>query len=69
MEYHKTKDLLRVQRSLGHKQIKSTMVHTPLISLEGDECNSATAETVEEAARLVEAGFEYVCEVSEVKLS
>ena len=39
-----------------------------LLSFKGDEFHSATAETVEEASKLVEAGFEYVCEISGVQL-
>jgi len=30
--------------------------------------NCKTAETVDEAAKLMEAGFEYVCEINGVKL-
>ena len=68
MEYHKTKDILHVQQRLGHKNIKNTWIYTELMSFEGDEYRSATAETVKEASKLVEAGFEYVCEISGVQL-
>ncbi len=61
IEFHKTKNLLHVQQRLGHKNIMNTQIYTHLISFEGDEYHSATAETVEEACKLVEAGFEYVC--------
>jgi hypothetical protein len=33
-----------------------------------DEYHSATAGTIEEAKQLIEAGFEFVCEMQEVKL-
>jgi integrase len=67
-EYHKTKNILHVMQALGHKNIKNTMIYTHLVGFEGDEYNSATAETVEEASKLVEAGFEYICEISGVQL-
>lgn len=68
IEYHKTKDILHVMKVLGHKNIKNTMIYTHLIGFEGDEYHSATAETIEEASKLVEVGFEYVCEISGVQL-
>ena len=68
MEYHKTKDILHVQQRLGHRNIKNTLIYTQLISFEGDEYHSASAETLEEAAKLIEAGFEYVCDIDRVRL-
>ncbi len=68
MEFHKTKNLLHVQQRLGHKNIRNTLIYTHLISFEGDEYHSATAETVEEACKLVDAGFEYVCELNGVQI-
>jgi len=35
---------------------------------ESDQFHSATAKTVEDAQKLIEAGFEYVCEFDEVKI-
>jgi hypothetical protein len=64
MEYHKTKDIIHVQKVLGHRDIKSTMIY---ITLENalfqnvtDEFHVKTAKTVEEACNLVEVGFEHV---------
>ncbi|MDH5690602.1 MAG: tyrosine-type recombinase/integrase [Candidatus Bathyarchaeota archaeon] len=68
MEYHKTKDILRVMKMLGHRNIQTTLIYTQLVSFEGDDFHSATAETVEEAKKLVEAGFEYVCTHSDTML-
>lgn len=72
MEYHKTKDLLYVQRVLGHRCIESTMIY---INLEqavfqntGDEFHVKTAKTVEEACKLVEVGFEYVTTMNDVQI-
>jgi hypothetical protein len=68
MEYAKTKDILHVMRMLGHRNIQNTLLYTQLISFQNDEFFSATAKTVLDAQKLVEAGFEYVCDFSEVKL-
>jgi integrase len=65
MEYHKSKDILRVKGKLGHKSINSTMVYTHLIDFEVEEYTSRVAKNIEEAQKLVEAGFEYVCDYSE----
>lgn len=38
------------------------------ISFESDQIHSATAKTVLDAQKLIEAGFEYVCEFNETKI-
>jgi integrase len=68
MEYHKTRDILHVMNLLGHRNIESTSVYTHLISTEGDEYHSAVAKTVDEARKLLEEGFEYVCQKDDVML-
>ena len=68
MEYAKTKDILHVMRLLGHKSINNTLVYTQLVGFENDEWHSATAQTVEEARKLIEKGFEYVCNHDSVML-
>jgi integrase len=68
MEYAKTKDILHVMKMLGHKNIQNTLLYTQMISFENDEFHSATATTVQDAQKLIEAGFEYVCEFNEVKI-
>ena len=62
MEYHRTKDILYIIRMLGHKDIESTLVYTQLINFESDEYHSAVAQTVDEARKLLEGGFEYICQ-------
>jgi len=64
MEYHKTKDILHVMQVLGHKNIKNTLVHTHL----DDEYVSKVAWNVEEACKLIEAGFDYVTDIEGAKL-
>ncbi len=68
MEYQKTHDILHVMKLLGHRNIDNTLVYTQLIGFESDEYHSAVAETVGETRKLVEDGFEYVCQKDEVML-
>ena len=68
MEYHKTKDLLHVMQFIGHRNSKNTLVYTQLINFENDDYHSPTANTVQEAARLIEAGFEYICTYTDIML-
>lgn len=63
MEYHKTKDILHVMKILGHKNIKNTLIYTQLVDFKDDEYVSKVATTAKEANQLMEAGFEYVCNV------
>jgi integrase len=67
--YHRTKDILLVKQQLGHKKIETTLIYTQLVQFsEEDEFHSATAKTVDEAAKLIEQGFDYICDVDGVKL-
>jgi integrase len=68
VEYAKTKDLLWVAHVLGHKSIKNTMIYTHLCDFKSEEHYSATAKTVDEARKLIESGFQYVCDMKSVKL-
>jgi hypothetical protein len=61
MEYHKTKDILHVKNVLGHKNIKNTLVYTHLIDFRDDEWVSKIARNADDACKLVENGFEFVC--------
>jgi len=68
MEYHQTKDILHVKQLLGHKSINSTLMYTQLVSFKEDEFHSAVAVTVEDAKKLIEGGFEYVCTYNDIML-
>jgi hypothetical protein len=68
MEYHKTKDILYVMRLLGHKNIKNTLIYTQLVTFEDDDYLCKAANTVKEATELIEAGYEYVCDMDKIKL-
>jgi len=60
MEYHKTKDILYVQKLLGHKNINNTLIYTHLVNWENDDWVCKVAKTIDEAGKLVEVGFEFV---------
>jgi len=63
MKYAKTKDILHVMQVLGHKNIKNSLRYTQLVNFKEDEFVCKTAKTIQEAAQLIEVGFEYVCEI------
>jgi hypothetical protein len=48
---------------LGHKSIQNTLVYTQMVQFKTEEYLSATANTIEDAQRLIEAGYEYVTEL------
>jgi integrase/recombinase XerD len=69
MLYYKSKDILLVKEKLGHKNINNTLIYTHLVNFnDKEEFYSATAKTVEEAAKLIEQGFDCICDVDGVKL-
>jgi len=68
MEYAVTKDILHVMKLLGHRSIQNTLLYTQLVNFESDQFHSAVAKSVDEGQKLVEAGFEYVCDFNDVKL-
>jgi len=68
IEYHKTKDILHVMRVLGHKNINNTLIYTHLVDFQDDEYVSKVAHTAKEACELVEAGFEFVCEINDANI-
>jgi integrase len=69
MEYHKTKDILHVMQLLGHKRIQNTLKYTQLVKFnEHEEYVCKAVKTADEAKELIESGFEYVCDMEQVKL-
>jgi hypothetical protein len=63
MKYHKTHDLVHVQRLLGHKSILNTMIYINLeqaIFEEADEYIVKRPMTAQEEDKLISVGFEYV---------
>jgi len=68
MEYQKKKDILHVMRLLGHRSISNTLIYTHLVNFETVEYITKVADSVDEACKLVDAGFEYVCDVDGAKI-
>ena len=68
MEYHKTKDILHVKEILGHESLNSTMLYTQLINFKDDDYIARVAHSENEACKLIEAGFEFVCDFNGKKL-
>jgi integrase len=68
MLYDKTRDILYVKQQLGHKNIQNTLIYTHLLNFQEEEYHVRTAKTIKEACKLVEAGFEYVTEMDNIKL-
>ena len=65
-EYDKTKDILHVMQTLGHKNIKNTLLYTQLVSVGEDKgfiCK--IANTSNDAVALIEEGFELHCNYGE----
>lgn len=71
MEYHRTRDILHVMQTLGHKSIKNTLIYTHLaeeLFRDQQEYVSRVAKTETDACSLVDAGFEYVCDFNGAKI-
>ena len=62
------RDILHVMRLLGHKNIKNTLIYTQLVTFQNDDYTCKVAASIKEAAELIEAGYEYVCEMDHQKL-
>jgi integrase len=71
MEYIKTRDIVHIKEMLGHVNINNTLKYIHLANAITNNENQyicKTAKTVEEARKLIEQGFEYVCEMEGVKI-
>jgi len=72
MEYHRTKDILHVQRLLGHKDIRNTMIYINLeqaiFNESDDQCHVKVARNLEEACKLAAAGFDKFTEIEGVQI-
>jgi hypothetical protein len=65
----KTKDTLHLMQLLGNKRIQNTLKYTQLVNFHGqDEYVCKAAKTADEAKSLIESGFEYVCDMENLKL-
>lgn len=64
----KTKDIVHVQRLLGHKNIQNTLRYLGVVDFTTEEYTVKVARTVEEATKLIEQGFQYVTEMDGAKI-
>jgi integrase len=64
MIYFKTKDILYTKEQLRHHRLSNTLIYTHLVQFKSDEWTCKVASTLDEAVKLIEAGFEYICEVN-----
>jgi len=62
MLYQKTKDIVHVQRKMGHRSIKNTLIYIDLVDFKNEEYISKVAHKPEEIQELIESGFEYICQ-------
>jgi integrase len=63
-----TKDPYFVMVQMGHKKLETTQRYMHLMSLNDDEWTCKCATNIQEAAALIEAGFQYVTEMDGTKL-
>ena len=68
MLFAKTLNILKVQQALGHKDIRNTQLYTQLINFSSDDYDVQVAETLEEAKKLIEVGFDYITDMEGRKL-
>ena len=66
--YIQTKDIVYVQRLLGHKNIQNTLRYLGVVDFTNEEYTVKVARTVSEDQELIEAGFQYVTERDGLKL-
>jgi len=72
-EYHKIQRLTHVQRVLGHKSILTTYRYIALYEelyadMQPKDYVCETVSTSKEASKLIQKGFEYVCDIDGEKL-
>jgi len=54
---------------VGHKNIKNTQIYMHLADFRSEEeYHSAVATTIDEARKLIESGFHFVCDMYGAKL-
>jgi len=66
MLYQKTKDIVHVQRQLGHRNIKNTLRYIGMVDLDAQSYIVKIATNVEESTQLLEQAFEYVGPIENV---
>jgi len=62
-------NVLTVKKLLGRKRVENTMKYSGMINFKTNEYEVTTATDVEEAKKVLAAGFEYVIEKQGIMLS
>jgi hypothetical protein len=72
MLYHQTRDIFFVMQFLGHRNINNTMKYVQLqealFRSDDDDFTCKAAGNVDDAMKLIELGFNFVCEFDGIKL-
>jgi hypothetical protein len=72
MEYHKTQSPDHVKHLLGHRSLTSTEIYInmeqAMFLTKNEDFHVKAVSTLDEACKLLELGFEYVCEMDGQKL-
>ena len=61
--YKQTRNILLVKEKLGHCKIETTLIYVQLLEEGEPEYVCEIAETPEQGAKLIEQGYEFVCEI------
>jgi integrase len=68
MLFAKTRNIVTVQRALGHKSLVNTQLYVHLVNFERDEYEVQVADTLDDAKQLLEAGYDYITDMDGGKL-
>ena len=72
MEYHKTKDIIHVQRLLGHRNIQNTLryinLEQAIFEESSDKFHVRVVDSIEDACELLEVGYDFVMDMNGKKL-
>jgi integrase len=66
--FAKTRNIVTVQRALGHKSLVNTQLYVHLVTFERDEYEVQVADTLDAAKQLLEAGYDYITDMDGGKL-
>ncbi|HLE75250.1 MAG TPA: site-specific integrase [Candidatus Bathyarchaeia archaeon] len=67
-DFRKYKNLMHTKQQLGHKSIRNTEIYVHFIDTLSEDFVCNTATTIDEAKKLIEAGFTYVDTMDGIKL-
>jgi integrase len=68
MAHYTNGNVTKVKQRLRHKRVENTMKYINMVDIKDDEFEVATATTVDEAKKILAAGFTYSTEMNGIKL-